>query len=171
MPRTHNPPKRQQRSSYRQGEGPPTFPLTIRTILPFMERFVFFMDRIAVGHGPFCFLHGAFFRRSWSGCPFDLPTFPPKVGPSVGESGTPNPELQDTANALHYYSASHKGSPCESRLGSHASISFYQKAPIFNINRRRLSNETTTPSKTNKTHTSGGRRLTFCLGTQCSLMG
>ena len=22
-------------------------------------------------HGPFCFLHGAFFRPSWSGCPFD----------------------------------------------------------------------------------------------------
>ena len=36
-----------------------------------MERFVLGMDRMAFLHVAFCFLHGAFFRPSRSGCPFD----------------------------------------------------------------------------------------------------
>ena len=36
-----------------------------------MERFVFHMERFAVGHGAFSFLHGAIFHPSWSGRPFN----------------------------------------------------------------------------------------------------
>ena len=36
-----------------------------------MERFVFHMERFAVGHGAFSFLHGAIFHPAWSGRPFN----------------------------------------------------------------------------------------------------